>query len=399
MARILFAVPPLTGHTNPTVAVGEELHARGHQLAWVGEMKFVGNLLPSWADKIDLPSSEHLFEELLQGFKQQRGLESIRALYEDFNLPLARFYRESLEKIILDYQPDILVVDHQNLAAALIARKHDLRWVSSVTTTASIIKVWDIIDNWVSAQIASLQDEFGLSVEQQVERPDFSPHSCVVFSIPELVGSEHERYPANYEFVGVSMREKPAAENFPWERLSTDLPKILVSLGTISRDRSERFFETLISACAELPMQIILVADDSWQHKVPSHWIVKDWVPQLALLKKIDAVLCHAGHNTTCEALYHGLPLVLAPIRDDQPVVARQVVAAGAGIALRFGRVSVASMRQALESVLHEPSYRLAAQRLAGAFQQTGGAIAAADAIEAQMQNPAEFQAAATECI
>ncbi len=34
MARILFVVPPLTGHVNPTVSVGRALAARGHQVAW-----------------------------------------------------------------------------------------------------------------------------------------------------------------------------------------------------------------------------------------------------------------------------------------------------------------------------------------------------------------------------
>ncbi|MGY5079680.1 glycosyltransferase [Streptomyces nigrescens] len=44
-------------------------------------------------------------------------------------------------------------------------------------------------------------------------------------------------------------------------------------------------------------------------------------VPQLPLLERVDAVVCHAGHNTVCETLWHGLPLVVAPIRDDQAVV------------------------------------------------------------------------------
>ena len=37
MSRFLFVVPPLTGHVNPTISVGRELAARGHQAAWCGE--------------------------------------------------------------------------------------------------------------------------------------------------------------------------------------------------------------------------------------------------------------------------------------------------------------------------------------------------------------------------
>ena len=97
----------------------------------------------------------------------------------------------------------------------------------------------------------------------------------------------------------------------------------------------------------------------------------------------MDAVVCHAGHNTVCESLAHGLPLVVAPIRDDQPVVASQVVRAGAGVRVRYGRMSAKSLREAVLSVLGDPSYRRAAERVRDSFRAAGGARAAADALEA----------------
>src|ERR1700689_5537380 len=44
--RILFVVPPMTGHINPTVAVGAELAARGHEVAWAGHLAVLPPLLP-----------------------------------------------------------------------------------------------------------------------------------------------------------------------------------------------------------------------------------------------------------------------------------------------------------------------------------------------------------------
>ena len=41
MARFLFVVPPLTGHVNPTVPVGQILMNRGHSVAWVGYESFI----------------------------------------------------------------------------------------------------------------------------------------------------------------------------------------------------------------------------------------------------------------------------------------------------------------------------------------------------------------------
>ena len=94
------------------------------------------------------------------------------------------------------------------------------------------------------------------------------------------------------------------------------------------------------------------------------------------------AVVSHGGHNTTCEALAHGRPLVLAPIRDDQPIVADQVVRAGAGVRVKFGRVRPEQLAAAVDEVLDEPSYRAAAARVQQSFAAAGGAVSAADYLE-----------------
>jgi len=65
--------------------------------------------------------------------------------------------------------------------------------------------------------------------------------------------------------------------------------------------------------------------------EAPPHILFAEHVPQLALLPHMSAVVCHGGHNTVCEAFAHGVPLVVTPIRDDQPIIARQVADAGAG--------------------------------------------------------------------
>jgi UDP:flavonoid glycosyltransferase YjiC (YdhE family) len=96
----------------------------------------------------------------------------------------------------------------------------------------------------------------------------------------------------------------------------------------------------------------------------------------------MDAVLCHAGHNTVCEALSFGLPLIVAPIRDDQPVVARQVIDAGAALHLRYGKVTAASARTAVEELFHKTDYRDNALRLKKSFESLGGARHAADVVE-----------------
>ena len=125
-------------------------------------------------------------------------------------------------------------------------------------------------------------------------------------------------------------------------------------------------------------MQVILVAPPSSSPRRRTSSCAR-YVPQLALLPHVDAVVCHGGHNTTCEALAHGLPLVIAPIKDDQPIVAEQVVAAGAGLRVKFGRV-----RRRRAARRGRPRARRAARfarppsACARSFAAAGGAAAAA---------------------
>lgn len=142
--------------------------------------------------------------------------------------------------------------------------------------------------------------------------------------------------------------------DFPWSRLDP-AQQVLVSLGTVSRDRGLRFYDVLIEALAELPLQIIMVGPEVLREKAPENFIIQPRVPQVALLPQMTAVVCHAGHNTVCESLSYGLPLIVAPIRDDQPVIAQQVVDAGAGLYMRYGKVSVATARETMQSLLTEP--------------------------------------------
>jgi MGT family glycosyltransferase len=151
-------------------------------------------------------------------------------------------------------------------------------------------------------------------------------------------------------------------------------------MGTVNAEASGRFYATALAARRD--HQVILVAPPELAPDPPASFIVRAYVPQLALLPHVDAVVCHGGHNTVCEALAHGVPLVIAPIKDDQPIVADQVVAAGAGLRIKFGRVGPDELRAAVERVRTEPAFREAAARVRASFTAAGGPAAAAEALE-----------------
>lgn len=375
MARILFTVPPLTGHLNPALAVAAHLTAQGHRVAWAVHAKQIGDKLPprSWVYPLDAEDDTPALAA-----PSVRGLESVRLFFEDYTLPMAERMLRPMEAITRSFRPDVMVVDHQMPGGALVARKVGLPWATMVTTTASILKMSPMLDAWVAQQYQGLQRRY-LEPELVVERPDLSPHKAIVFSIESLPGEAQARLPAPYVFVGPAHGDGRRPVDFPWHWLQRESKKLLISLGTISRDRDTRFFEVMMAALAELPqVQAVMVAPESLAAQAPPNVLVRNYIPQLELLDRVDGVICHAGHNTVCEALSRGLPLIVAPIRDDQPVIARQVIDAGAALFMRHGKVSPAVAKASIESLLGTPSLSENARRLGSDLQLAPGAAGAA---------------------
>jgi len=394
VSRFLFVVPPLTGHTNPTVAVGTELAARGHEVAWCGYPGFLRPLLPP--DAVVIPAGEDLPADLVGSIELRsqglRGAAAFKFLWEDFLGPLAHAMVGGVDAAVSAFAPDVMVVDQQTVAGALIARRRGIPWATSATTSADLVdpfgglpKLREWSDHHLSS-FAAAHGATGYDATPQALR--FSDQLVVAFTTPELVG-EALVTESPVAFVGPAFAGRPTHDDFPWEWISAEAheqpaPLVLVSLGTVSTDAGERFFRAAVDAFGDGPYRAVVVAPpEMFPAGVPANVLVCRRVPQVTLLAHVSAVVSHAGHNTVCETLAYGIPLVVAPIRDDQPVVAAQVVAAGAGIRVKFARVRPDDLRNAVDAVLTDPSFRFSADRIATSFRAAGGAASAASHLEA----------------
>jgi len=378
--RFLFVVPPLTGHVNPTVSVARALEGRGHEVAWVAHPTKVRPLLPPGARLFALPEAvEPAHADAVRERAQTaRGAAALKFLWEDFLIPLARSMRAGVEAAAADFAPDAMCCDQQAVAGGLVARRRGLPWATLATTSAGVtdpLAGLPQVKAWFDGLVGALEDEAGLP---RAETRELSPRLVLAFTTPALVPGE---FPPHYRFVGPSIADRPESTEFPFDALRP--PCVLVSMGTVNAEASGRFYAIAIAALRDQPFQVVLVAPPALVPEIPANFLVRAYVPQLALLPRMAAVVCHGGHNTTCEALANGLPLVIAPIKDDQPIVADQVVAAGAGVRVKFGRVQAPELRAAVLRALQDPALREAAGRVRASFAAAGGAAAAAAHLEA----------------
>lgn len=390
MARFLFVVPPFAGHVNPTVAVAAELVERGHQVAWTGVPGLTETLLPDGARFLAAVEPEVAAAAAALGGDRPevRGAAAFKFLQEEVLFPLADHMVTGVDAAVDAFRADLLVVDQQALAGAVVGRRRDLRWVTSATTSAELVDPLAGLPK-VAAEMhrrrVDLQVRHGVSASV-AHSGDLrrSPHLTLAYTVQELTGPVPDSAgdSGTILFVGpaTSGRAEPV-DTFDWQALDTGRPVVLVSLGTLNAGLGERFFRVAAEAFEGQEWTGVFVCPPALLPAAPPNVVRSERVPQLALLERASGVISHAGHNTVCESLAAGLPLVVAPIRDDQPVVADQVVRAGAAVRVRFARVRAEELRAAVTQILVEGPERQAARALATSFAAAGGAPAAADAL------------------
>jgi UDP:flavonoid glycosyltransferase YjiC (YdhE family) len=365
----MLVVPPLRGHVAPLLGVATELVARGHQVAWVGSAAVLAPLVG------DQPVHD-ADSELPTRPPGLRGTAALKWLVEDYLVPLAQDMTPAVNAAIARFRPNVVIADQHAYAGAQAADRHGLPWATFASTPAELRPSgYPKIDDWLLAVLAELRTRLGGAADGP--DPRFSAELILAFTSPELAGPEATALPA-VRFVGPAVAQRPQQ---PWSRPWSDgAPLVLVTLGTTNVDVGARFLTACADALAARPeLRGVIVDPGGHSGATPDTIRVLPQIPQLSVLPHADLVVCHGGHNTVCEALWHGLPLVVAPIRDDQQLVAGQVVAAGAGLRLRFARATAEQVGDAIDTALTEPARATAARAVRDSFRAAGGTSAAAD--------------------
>jgi MGT family glycosyltransferase len=209
-----------------------------------------------------------------------------------------------------------------------------------------------------------------------------SPWLNTVFATRALVGDVV--LPPATHLVGPSVPRAPRGDepDFPWHELD-GRPLAIVSFGSQISHQPE-LFPRLAAAAAAAGAQVVVSAgeladDEAFRRALPPGAIARAYLPQRALLARAALLVTHGGANSVMEALTAGVPLLLCPVCNDQPVQAHFVGRAGAGLALDPLAADDATLRAAIARLV-EPAgpARRAAAAIAADYAQHDGADTAA---------------------
>lgn len=148
---------------------------------------------------------------------------------------------------------------------------------------------------------------------------------------------------------------------------------IVMSLGTLVKGLPAEITSEIAAAFAQIPQKVI------WRHvgKPPNNLgnntLLVEWMPQNDLLghPKIKAFVAHGGTNGIYESMYHGVPIIGIPLLFDQFENILRMEARGAAKAVDVTELTSESFLEAIQEVLHNPSYRNNMKRLSALHRDT----------------------------
>ena len=155
-------------------------------------------------------------------------------------------------------------------------------------------------------------------------------------------------------------------------------------MGTINNNCLD-FYQKCLNAfqdeCYQVVMSIGNKTEISELQNIPKNFIVKNYVPQLEVLKRADVFISHGGLNSVSEALYFGVPVIVIPMANDQPVVAKRLAELGAGLNLNMTEITTEILNHMVHTVLTDPSYQQQSREIGNTFVESGGYKKASDLI------------------
>jgi len=387
MAKYLFVVPPFFGHISPVITVGVRLIEMGHDVRWTGLTRIDEKFFPAENSYIHL-EAEYLnnqdeVERILAMQDQGPNLSVFEAAVlatEGTAIPFAKIMMSGIERLIREFSPDVIVNDCLALAGGLAAFKHGIPYATTIPVPPNVMGDPDTmpkIVNWHLERVRKLQCSVGIETERNIVH---SEELNVIFTSKEFSGMKE--VPDSVKFVG-PVQGLPQEIPFEWELLKNiHTPIVYITIGTLLHDIRKAYFEKIVEAFGNMDVTFIAATDPGILEQWPDNFIVKDFVPQTELMKHVDAVICHGGFNTVNDTIMHGLPILITPIAYDHFHTANLITRAGCGKSIKYKRIKIKDLQDALIEILSIPAFREAAKGMMKTFIEAGGIDAAAGYFE-----------------
>lgn len=339
--KILMVNLPFSGHTNPTLELAEVFVSMGHEVSYIHS--------PDWKDKVEKTGADFIPYDnyLITLSNSQKEIKSWTAACQ------------TVQRIGKKY--DCLIYEMLFLPGKSLADQLEIpsfRLFSTFSLNEKVLRDFGKWGGWYMTCIFRfprlckmisifLKRKFGLryaNIAQEIV--ENAPKLNFTYTIKEFQIYADEFEDSHYKYVGPSLKGRNE-EAFSFAQMKG--PIIYISLGTLL-NTSVKFYKECIEAFRDQPVTVILTIGNTVKidqlGEIPDNFFIFSFVPQLKVLQKADLFITHGGMNSVNEALYYGVPMLVIPVGNDQPTVARQIENLHLGIYLEHKMVNASLLRE-----------------------------------------------------
>ncbi len=405
MARILAYTSPGRSHLFPLTPILDELHHRGHQIVLRTLASQVALMRERGFDAAPISAPIEGIE--LDDWRARNTLQSVRENTRVFSAR-AEHDAPDLTQAIAATDPDALLVDINTWGALMAAEAWGGPWAAFCPYPLALRSddappfgpgfapargaigkardrlfrplVFGTIERRGRPALNHIRTGMGLSAVATLDEW-FARPPLLLYMTAEPFEYPRRNWPTNVVMIGPCAWDPPA-EPPPWLAQSIQ-PIVLVNTSTEFQNDGQ-LVEVALQALAEEPVTIVatLPAGDPAAFQAPANAHVERFISHRAVLERAACAITHGGMGSTQKALAYGVPVCAVPFGRDQLEVARRVEVARAGTRLPARRLRPDRLRAKVREAM---ACTEGARRIAAAYAATGGASAAADAVETRL--------------
>ena len=407
MARVLAYTSPARGHLFPVTPILDELLGRGHEVA-----------LRTLRSQVDLMRTRGFdaaaVDPAIEGVKHDdyRARTPLGAQKRAVRVFSRRAHYEvdDLRRAIDDARPDALLVDINAWGGLAIAEAWGGPWASwcpyplplpsreappfgpgfrpargpggRLRDAALGPIVFGSLERIVAPGVNEVRERVGVPPLSGAADL-FGAPPLLLYLTAEPFEYPRSDWPENVRLVGPCDWDPPAEPPGWLDEVET--PIVLVTTSSEFQDDG-RLVRCALDALAGEQFHVVatLPSAEPMSFDAPDNARVLSFAPHAPLLDRAACAITHGGMGATQKALARGVPVCAVPFGRDQLEVARRVEVARAGTRLPAKRLSPQRLRAAVKKAIRCEE---GARRIAVGYRKAGGAIAAADALEALIRS------------
>jgi UDP:flavonoid glycosyltransferase YjiC (YdhE family) len=351
---LILATGGAGGDLQPLVAAVLGLRQRGHPLTFLGDESVANVLQPLGIETVVLSPEHDLGPRIIAAVRDSQGLagpaqgEFVERRLSDWAKELAH----TVQGYISTYAPDLLLTSLFGAGVAhLAASERGIPWsVINSTFYLGPNPPRPLEQDMAPRAIPLFRDSL-IPYLEHAQR--------VLHATDAVFDYHHSNLPPRHHYVGPLIWE--AAAPRPTYLDEPGAPWVLVTLSSQMQD-DVPLARTALAALAELPVRALVTIGGGHQpaelDPLPKNARVEHYVPHAAVLQRSQLLLSHAGHGAVMKALWHGVPMVLAPWGRDQPGVAARAEHLGVARVIARDQLTASALAEAIRVVMADPGYR-----------------------------------------